>query len=259
MLLIATIAMTLVLAAATATGSSGRDNLRKNDEKTPPMNWQLNSMWSSQPGRSGGWTSTGHTSNEAPPFRAQAASFQPQAWEQGPYNYLFPPSFMEPPTMYHPQNWQIGGYAYPPQQPMYVPQQEPLEMMRGMNYNRMYREDEQMVVDEDTTRQQRSPRPGPSRPPTTRYGCAPSPQVQEWPAPSARRWGEPGSQSRSPSRGKGKRRATEEDIAWQEEEDRRTRDEEYQRYLWYRENEIAREPTPREVRRFSEREGKTGQ
>ncbi|PBK84509.1 hypothetical protein ARMGADRAFT_1037009 [Armillaria gallica] len=38
--------------------------------------------------------------------------------------------------------------------------------------------------------------------------------------------------------GKWKNKATEEDIAWQEEENRRAQDEEYQRYLQYRENEI---------------------
>ncbi len=53
---------------------------------------------------------------------------------------------------------------------------------------------------------------------------------------------------------KGKKKAMTEDMECQEEEDRKGREEEYQWYLRFHEQEIAREPLPREVRQVVERE-----
>lgn len=50
---------------------------------------------------------------------------------------------------------------------------------------------------------------------------------------------------------KGKKKVTKEEMEQLEEEDRREMEEEYQRYLRFHEQEIAREPVPREVRRLA--------
>lgn len=101
--------------------------------------------------------------------------------------------------------------------------------------------DDMVAREVDAMRFQRSERPGPSRPLIARIG-----RVQ-----SICRHGTM-EQSMAKEDRKGKKKATREDMDRIEEEDRREREEEYQRYLRFCEQEIARDPLPREVRQIAD-------
>ncbi len=203
----------------------------------------MNSMWSSQPGGSGGWTTTGQTNNNSPAFRTLNPSFQLPMWGQGPYLYGPPPNFIGSPAMYHSQNWQIKGYTYPPQPPIYSPPTMQSEFKPGRapkNTDPMGR----LISREDKrTWPHLAARPGPARPLIVWIGHIQHLHGRDYTDCNTAKVDR-----------KGKRRVTDEELDRAKEEDRLERDEEYWQYLRFPDHEISREPVPREVCQAAEHE-----